>query len=181
MHRERMSFPRRRAGLVLAAILLSFVPLKPVLATISCEDVKNGSPSYEEKMGELARQAELPGNYWSRYHESIVSDLCSNNSKGVNKLVDYGFVKPREVEGIARVLGKMYKATQESQAGKAYARSRQRFVEMGACTSCADNIAQYYIRDPSSPCGKLAKHALDGNTDAIKKLTEFPDYCKWKY
>jgi hypothetical protein len=96
-------------------------------------------------------------------------------------LIDNGFVKPEEVQGIAKVLGKTYKSKQRSETGKSYGYSKEKFLEMGACSACADNIAQYYTKKPNSPCGKLAKQALEGNPDAIKKLVEFPDYCQWKY
>ena len=57
----------------------------------------------------------------------------------------------------------------------------QRLVEMGACSACADNIAQYYSKNSDSRCGKLAQQALDGNSEAINELVAFTDYCKWKY
>jgi hypothetical protein len=148
---------------------------------MSCADFKYGTPKYSEKMDELAKKAGLPDNYWSRYHESVVSDFCSGNVQDVDKLVNNGFVKPQEAQRIANVLGKQYKPKERSEIGKSYGYSKEKFLEMGACSACADNIAQYYTRKPESPCGKLAKSALEGNPDAIKKLIEFPDYCQWKY
>jgi hypothetical protein len=166
---------------VFAAIIVSLVIANSAFAQISCSDVKYGSPNYHEKMDELAERAGLPDNYWNRYHESVVRDLCDGNSKDIDKLIDGGFVKPREAQGIAKVLGKTYKPKERSETGKNYEYSRGKFLEMGACSACADNIAQYHTKKPDSPCGKLAKQALEGNPDAIKKLAAFPDYCKWRY
>lgn len=52
---------------------------------------------------------------------------------------------------------------------------------MGLCSACADNVAQWYTRQPTSRCGKLAKQALEGNPQAERLLAGFPDYCVWKY
>lgn len=54
-----------------------------------------------------------------------------------------------------------------------------KFLEMGLCSACADNVATFYVRKPSSKCAKLAKQALEGNPIAAEKLLGFPDYCKW--
>jgi hypothetical protein len=56
-----------------------------------------------------------------------------------------------------------------------------RFLEMGLCSACAGNVAQFYIKQPSSPCAKLAKKALEGNPLATDQLRDFPDYCQWKW
>ena len=168
-------------AIVLAAVLSGPVPVSSAFAQLSCSDVKYGSPDYSEKMDELAERAKLPDNYWNRYHESAVRDLCSGNIKDVDALVDGGFVKPREAQNIARVLGKAYKPKQRTETGKSYEYARKKFLDMGACNACADNIAQHYTKKPDSACGKLAKQALDGNPEAAKKVAEFPDYCRWKY
>jgi hypothetical protein len=166
---------------VLAAIMPASVSAGPAFAQLSCGDVKYGKPGYHEKMDELAERAGLPDSYWNRYHEDVVRALCSGEIKDIDDLIDSGFVKPGEVKGIAQVLGKSYKPKQRSETGKRYGESRERFVEMGACSACADNIAQYYAKKPDSPCGKLAKQALEGNPGAIRKLAAFPDYCQWRY
>jgi hypothetical protein len=176
-----MSHRREFIIVIFAIIILSIVSANSAYTQISCNDVKYGNPNYNEKMDELAERAGLPDNYWSRYHESVVRDLCSGNIKDIDKLIDNGFVKPQEVQGIAKVLGKTYKPKQRSETGKSYGYSRAKFLEMGACGACADNIAQYYTKKPDSPCGKLAKQALEGSPEAIKKLAAFPDYCEWKY
>jgi len=171
----------RIVAAILAVIIPGLVSAGPASAQLSCRDLKYGSPNYSEKMDELAERAKLPDNYWSRYHESVVRDLCSGNTRGVDSLVDAGYVKPGEAQNIAGVLGKTYKPKQRTETGKSYEYSRKRFSEMGACNACADNIAQYYTRKPDSPCGRLAKQALEGKPEAVKKLVAFPDYCQWKY
>ena len=150
-------------------------------AQLSCRDVQYGNPNYSEKMDELAKRAGLPDQYWNRYHEDVVRDLCSGNIRGVDDLIDSGSVKSREVQGIARILGKSYKPKQRSESGKSYQYARERLSRMGACSACADNIAQYYTKKPDSPCGKLAKQALEGNSEATRKIVAFPEYCQWKY
>lgn len=176
-----MSYCSRSIAVVLATIVLTLVSANSPFAQISCTDVKYGNPNYRDKMDELAKRARLPDNYWSRYHESVVTDLCSGNISDVDKLVDDGSVKPQEAQGIAKVLGKTYKPKQRSEMGKSYEYSKARFLKMGACSACADNIAQYYTKKPNSPCGELARQALEGNSYAVKKLVAFPDYCEWKY
>jgi hypothetical protein len=176
-----MSYRNDIIATVLAAIILSFILAGSVFAQLSCKDVKYSNPNYHEKMDELAERAGLPDNYWSRYHEDVVRDLCNGSIKDIDELIDSGFVKPGEAQNIARVLGKAYKPKQRSETGKSYGYSRKRFSDMGTCSACADNIAQYYTKKPDSPCGKLAKQALEGNPDAVNKLVEFPDYCRWKY
>jgi hypothetical protein len=176
-----MSRHSRGISVALAVSIFSFVLVNLALAQMSCADLKYGKPNYHEKMDELAKRARLPDNYWSRYHESVVTDLCSGDIKDIDKLVDNGFVKPQEAQGIAKVLGKEYKPKERSQTGESYGSSKEKFLKMGACSACADNIAQYYTKKPDSPCGKLAKMALEGNPDAIRKIVDFPDYCQWKY
>ena len=53
--------------------------------------------------------------------------------------------------------------------------------ELGLCSSCSDNVAQYLLRKPASKCAQLARSALNGNNAAINKLNQFPDYCTWNY
>ena len=56
-----------------------------------------------------------------------------------------------------------------------------KLLEIGLCSACADNVAQYYINKPTSPCAQLAKQALEGNPDAVDKLRNDPSNCKWNY
>jgi hypothetical protein len=54
-----------------------------------------------------------------------------------------------------------------------------KFLEMGLCSACADNVARYYVEKPSSQCARLAKKALEGNHEAEEALRSFPGYCTW--
>ena len=56
-----------------------------------------------------------------------------------------------------------------------------KFLAMGLCTSCADNVAQFYINKPQSQCAVLAKGALEGNPDALTQLQDNPQFCKYEY
>ncbi|MEN6621417.1 MAG: hypothetical protein ABFD50_07715 [Smithella sp.] len=157
-------------------ILSMLLPFS-VNAEVKCSDVQYGNENYHEKMEELARSARLPDNYYNRYHEDVVRNLCKGNIKGVKETIDKGFVKQSEVEAIKEVLG----MDNRSSNGKTYGYSRKKFSDMALCNACADNVAQYYTKKPNSKCGKLAKQALEGNPNSIEKLRSFPDYCIWKY
>jgi len=56
-----------------------------------------------------------------------------------------------------------------------------KLLEMGLCSACADNVAQYYLKQPSSQCAKLAKSALEGDPEALRTLQDAPSYCVWHY
>ena len=57
----------------------------------------------------------------------------------------------------------------------------QRFLDMGLCSACASNVTAFYVRKPSSQCGRLAKQALEGNPAAADKLKEDPSYCHYAW
>jgi hypothetical protein len=178
-----MSYRSRSITTIFVTIIFGMVLINSTFADeIRCSDVKYNNANYHENMEKLAVRSGLPDNYYNKYHQGVVNQLCSGDTKGISELIDNGFVKANEVEAIAKVLGKTYKFTRErSETGKSYGSSKETFLNMGLCNACADNVAQYYSRKPDSPCGRLAKEALEGNSDAIKKLVEFPDYCVWKY
>ena len=138
-------------------------------------------------MTALAKKAHLPDGDYSRYHEDVVRDLCSGDLADVTGMVDRGDATAAAVDGIRRALSEPSAApappTSEvrSAAGRRYGDSKRRFIEMGLCEACADNLAQRYVERPSSRCGRLAKHALAGDSEAVKGLAEFPTYCTWKY
>lgn len=162
---------------LIAAILFLTVASTPAFAGLTCADLKYGSEKYQENMEQLAKEARLVDGYYNRYHEDVVRYICSGKAKEVAKLIDAGYVRASEVEGIKEAIGK----TGRSEAGQSYGHSRQKFSEMGLCSACADNVAQYYTKKPASPCGTLAKRALEGNPQAIKELQAFPSYCQWHY
>jgi len=56
-----------------------------------------------------------------------------------------------------------------------------RFLQLGLCSACADNVTQYYMNQPNSKCAKLARSALEGNPDALRTLQSDPAYCRWHY
>jgi hypothetical protein len=56
-----------------------------------------------------------------------------------------------------------------------------RLIELGLCNACAGNVAEMYLKHPSSQCAQLTKQALEGNPEALERLQSFPDYCHaWK-
>ncbi len=147
-------------------------------AMLDCSDVVYGNDNYFDNMQKLAEEARLPNNYFNRYHESVVSDLCKGDIESVQSWIDNGYVKRSEVEGIKEVLG----LDERSSAGLSFQYSRDRFYnDMNLALVHADNVAQFYTRKPDSQCGKLAKSALEGNPRAIKTLQSNPEYCTWDY
>ena len=150
------------------ALIILIIPFS-ALAGMKCGDFEYGTDNYHDNMDELARRARLPDEYYNKYHEEVVSDLCNGNAESVNQAIDDGYVKRSEVEAIREVLG----LEKRSSAGKTYGTSREKFVNMGLCNACADNVAQYYAQKPNTKCGKLAKQALEGNIQAIELLRTF--------
>ena len=58
---------------------------------------------------------------------------------------------------------------------------KNRLLNMGLCSACADNVAQYYTAAPKSQCAELARSALEGNPEAARTIQEMPAYCTWHY
>jgi hypothetical protein len=174
---------RKNIAIIFITVVFCIISIGSASASrLQCRDVQYGNPKYHENMDEMAREARLPDNYWNKYHEDVVSRLCSGDTKGIDKLIDNGYVKAKEAEAIARVLGKTYAFKgKRSETGKSYGFSKEKFIDMGLCNACADNVAQYYTKKPDSACGKLAKQTLEGDPEAIRKLVQYPEYCVWKY
>jgi hypothetical protein len=58
---------------------------------------------------------------------------------------------------------------------------KNRLLNMGLCSACADNVAQYYTAAPKSQCAELARSALQGNPESTRVLQDSPAYCIWHY
>lgn len=161
----------------------------PVNAVSSnfCASVSYKNPNYHKSMGALAKKAHLPDNYYTRYHEDLVKALCQGDLESVNSLIDNGDVAADEVTRLKQALmdGTVPKAKGSAQKrsddGKSYGYSKKKFLDMNLCMACADNVAQWYVQRPTSRCGMLAKHALEGDPEAVKELQAFPSYCAWPY
>jgi hypothetical protein len=143
-----------------------------------CAFVSYDNPNYSDNMEALAKKASLPGGYYTRYHEDLVKALCQGDLKEVNSLIDNGDVSAHDTTRIKQALTETPPRTD---AGRSYGYSKQKFIAMGLCMACADNAAQWYVQRPTSRCGMLAKHALEGDPDAVKELQTFPSYCTWEY
>jgi hypothetical protein len=161
-------------------------PVKGVSPRL-CAAVRYGNPNYADNMRALAKKAHLPDDYYNRYHEDLVKSLCQGNAKEVNSLIDNGDVSAGDAARIKQALTEASAPLTEtsistrSDAGRSYGYSKQKFIDMGLCMACADNVAQWYVQRPTSRCGMLAKHALEGDPDAGKELQTFPSYCTWEY
>ena len=90
-----------KASMLLGTALIA----STVNAGLNCNDVNYGNKNYHENMEQLAIKARLPGNYFNRYHETIISELCKGNTALAESWVDDGYVKRSEVEGIKEALG----------------------------------------------------------------------------
>lgn len=149
-------------------------------AALTCKDVKSSNDSYHENMEALAIEARLRDGYFSRYHEGVVAKLCNyyEEDEDIEGLIDRGYVRRSEVEGIKEVLG----LDKRSPAGRnfEYASYKLNF-DIGLSSADTGNIADYYAYKPNSECGKLAKRALAGDKVAIKKIKTVPHYCTWDY
>ena len=53
-----------------------------------------------------------------------------------------------------------------------------RLRELGLCNACASNVAAFYVSQPRSRCGTLARQALGGSQDALRTLQDDPPYCR---
>lgn len=73
-------------------------------ATLTCSDLKYGSDQYRSNMQELARQANLPGGTYSKYHERVVNNFCEGDAVDTKKLVGLGYVTAEEVASIQNAL-----------------------------------------------------------------------------
>ena len=144
-------------------------------AALSCKDVTYGNDNYFDNMEKLAIEARLPGGYFHRYHEGLISDLCNNeNNEDIEWLIETGRVPRSEVQSIKEVLG----LDKQYLRGLRYQSIRERFVKMGVASAGAGNATDAYIYEPNSKCGKLAKNALQGNVQSIKILQDGPSYCQ---
>ena len=151
---------------------------------IKCSDVIYGNENYLSNMERLANLAKLHNGYFNRYHEDVVSGLCKGKVDEINSLIDYGYVEKSDVLAIMDVLGvkEIHGLLEKrSEAGKSYDYFRKKLQEMGLCSACQDNVAQYLMKQPDSTCGKLAQKALAGDLGAIDDLVSGPAYCVWKY
>jgi hypothetical protein len=153
---------------ILTTVLLSCY----AYAEMNCDEVVYGKPNYMENMGKLATEAKLPDSYYSKYHQEVVKLLCSGDLNKINQLIDYGHVKAKEVEAIAAVLGKQYKASPRSEAGKLYEKTYLKLLEFGVPKLCASNAADEYVKNTDGSVGKLVQTALTGDKDAVKVLKE---------
>jgi hypothetical protein len=167
---------------IAALVVASFLALPSLVqAQVACQDVRYGASAYHARMDELARIARLPNQRWNRYHEAAVKNICEGRPLENRGLIDQGYVTASDVQGLMRNLDLFRANEPRSEIGQSYGYSRKKFGDMGLCSACADNVAQWYTRQPESRCGKLARQALEGNPQAERLLTSFPDYCIWKY
>lgn len=152
-------------------------------AAINCKDVQYGSSRYGDSIQALARQAKLPDNDISRYHEVVISDFCDgdNNEDETENLIDSGYVERSEAEAIRKVLGyirpKNYVSPARSKVGKDYERAYHYFIKTDMSLAFASNVAGHYSATPNTKCGQLAKQAIAGNKKALKTLQTEPKYC----
>ena len=54
-------------------------------------------------------------------------------------------------------------------------------MRMGLCRACAQSVAALYVYKPTTPCGKLARSALEGDPDALAILAREKPGPKCQY
>ena len=150
-------------------------------AALTCKDVEYGNDNYGENMETLTIEARLIGGsegYFNRNHESVISALCEADNAGVEEMIDTGYVRRSEVEGIKEVLG----LDKRSPAGRNYEYAYIKLInEVGLSTAGSSHAASFYAYKPNSECGKLAKRALAGDRTAMKKLEKEDNTCTSGY
>ena len=153
-------------------------------AALECKDIERSNYDAPENMQTLAVEARLIDGYASRHHETIVWKLCGyheedeNTEKYVEKMIDEGYVRRSEVEGIKEVLG----IDKRSPAGRNYEYSYIKLInDIELSSAGASHAASFYAYKPNSECGKLAKRALAGDRIAIKKLETEDSICTSGY
>ncbi|TXD96530.1 hypothetical protein ES754_10355 [Psychrobacter frigidicola] len=147
-------------------------------AALNCKDVKYGNDNYHENMEALAIEARLRDGYFSRYHEGVVSELCGYGDDDIEGLIDRGYIRRSEVEGIKEALG----LDSRSRAGRNYEYAWNKFnFETELSSAQSGNLASFYADEPNSECGKMAKRALAGDRIAIRKLEKEDSICTSGY
>lgn len=143
-------------------------------SALHCNDVTSDNDRRIENMERLAEEARLTSNYFNRYHEAVVSDLCKGKEDDIEFLIDTGYVKGSEVQSIKEILG----LDKQYLNGIKHQETIKKLSNMGLSSASAGNVAYSYRYEPKSKCGQLAKSALEGNLKAIKILQNSPEYCK---
>ena len=147
-------------------------------AALTCKDVKYGNDNYHDNMAVLAIEARLidgSEGYFNRYHEEVVRELCgySDVDSYIEEMIDTGYVRRSEVEGIKEVL----RLDKRSPAGRSCEYALNKLGDMDVSSAAASNIASFYAYKPNSECGKIAKRALAGDRIAIRKLEKEDSLC----
>ena len=139
-------------------------------AALECKDVDRSNYDAPENMETLAKEARLIGGYFNRYHEAVVSELCGyseDDGFGIEHMIDTGYVRRSEVEGIKEVLGLDNRST----AGRNF---EYAYIKLSDETSLsgvgASNAAHLYAYEPHSKCAKLVKRVLAGDQSAVSEL-----------
>jgi len=95
--------------------------LKPI---ISCKDIESNNPNYSDNMKKFASLAKFA------VYEHIISNLCEGTNEAIDNIglwVDYGYASANEVEDMARILGKNYKAPKRTTNGLIFEKVRKKY------------------------------------------------------
>ncbi|GDX55539.1 hypothetical protein LBMAG29_08490 [Methylophilaceae bacterium] len=141
--------------------------------SVSCKDLSDYKGEDDDPRQRLAIEAKLKDDYWNRYHESVWFYLCNDpiDINGIDSIVDRGYVNALEVESIAKVLGKPYKAITRTEDGRLYEIINQKLSNLGLCTACSSNLASAYVDDKKiGHVRQIVDGALSGNKSYIFML-----------
>ena len=160
---------------IFSIILFVLLSKTTAFTAVTCSDIRSEKGNDIAKMDQLGKDAGLPdGGYVNRYHQDVIEWLCQ-----IHSWIDQGYVTASDVEALKNTLGAF--SEKRSESGRRFGYSKDKFISMGLCNACADNIAMYYTKQPDSKCSKLAMNALAGDPQAIAELQSYPAFCQWKY
>lgn len=180
-------------------LLITILPLKNVLSADLCKAIALRDVAAIESPDSVLQRGE---------YDEAVTQYRVNKHTGMTSFCSHGgycypshvYVNGKKIEALRLTNCKIGKRDDYDDEDEIYysvdvVRSKNtsdalrlddlenRFLEMGLCGVCADNVAWLFVKKPSSRCSKLAKQALEGNPVATEKLVNSPDYCivtEWK-
>lgn len=137
-----------------------------------------------EMHGELMEKLATDAGYENgadKYFSAFVSELCKGTLNTAKQYVSNAEIPVKSAQFVTKYFGINIEFEMPSLQSKQIQDVRQELTNLGICQACAGNAAMYGVIEPNSECGSLVKNALNDDKDAIRKLEEFPAFCKWKF
>lgn len=109
----------------------------------------------------------------NRNTELAVTYFCENQLKGVQQLIDAGYITRSDAYILADYLGVRFEGKTRSMEGRLYGLVYRELLDIGLCTACASNAASQYVDSPNSYVGRLVERSLEGDKIAIELLIDY--------